>query len=424
MRHFVSVRPCCCLIALVCAGAAEAQIIFSKIADTTTPAPGSATTFSSFRFASISGDTMAFTAVPGSAAQSVFTGSVGSVGANLIAQPGTSAGADGVFQFSLGPVSAISGSNIVFFGTTSAGGQGIYAGIVGSTGASSVANNLTPSPANPSQHLSNFQGGPCVSGNNVVFACNGPTVSGIFTRTIGSSSLSVIADPNTPVPGQSVNFNSNFGGSPSISGNKVAFEGNWSSGSGVYTGTAGVTGASLIVDTMMQAPGAAANFSFFGIAMLSGTHLAYSARFSGGEGVYMSTFGSPGATRIVDNSMLIPGTSTAFGGFLNIAIGGDNVAFQENHGIFFADDGIISRVIGIGDPLFGSTVTSAHLGQDGYDDTTKQVAFDYVLASGERGVATAYVGLIPEPAMLCVPLIAHFLLRRRSAAPSRITPRA
>ena len=86
--------------------------------------------------------------------------------------------------------------------------------------------------------------------------------------------------------------------------------------------------------------------------------------------------------------------------------------------------GSFRRVIGIGDPLFGSTVTSAHLGQDGYDDATKQVAFDYVLASGERGVATAQVSAAPEPAMLSVPLIVHFLMRRRPATRSRITQRA
>ncbi len=428
MQRFTRVRACF-LTSLLCAGASQAQVLYSKIADTTTPAPGSATVFASFRSTSISGNTVAFTAMPvGSSTQCAYTGSVGSVGASLIAQPGTSAGADGVIQsiLALGPVSAISGSNIVFLGNTSAGGQGIYAGTVGSTGAASVANNLTPWPLNPSLHLNGFQGGPSVSGNNVVFACNGISVSGILTATIGSSGVSVIAAAGTPVPAQSVNF-TNFGGnggSPSISGSNVAFVGNWSGGSGIYTGTAGAAGANLIVDTSTQAPNAATNFTFFGIAMLSGTHLAYSARFTGGDGVYMSTFGSPGATRIVDSSMLIPGTSTNFGGFLNIAIGGDNIAFQENHGIFFADGGIVSPVIEIGDSLFGSTVTSAHLGQDGYDDATKRVVFDYVLASGEGGVATAYVGAIPEPTMLSVPLIVHFLLRRRRAARSRITQRA
>ena len=150
----------------------------------------------SFRSASISGNTVAFTAVPGSSPQSVYTASLGLAGASLIAQPGTSAGADGVFQsgISLGPVSAISGSNIVFVGSTSAGGQGVYAGAVGSTGALSVANNLTPWPPNPSLHLNGFQGGPSVSGNKVVFACSGISVSGIFTATIGSSGVSVIAD--------------------------------------------------------------------------------------------------------------------------------------------------------------------------------------------------------------------------------------
>jgi len=162
----------------------------------------------------------------------------------------------------------------------------------------------------------------------------------------------------------------------------------------------GVKGAHLVVDTTTPAPGSPGTFLSFGLAMLSETHLAFPARYTGGSGVFLSTLGIPGVTRIVDNSMLIPGTSTGFSNFRNLAIGGDNVVFHEDHGIFFFDDGVISPVIMIGDALFGSTVTNLHLGQLGYDDTTKQVVFIYELADAQMGVATADVSAIPEPTVL------------------------
>jgi hypothetical protein len=413
----------CCLLGLAYANAAHAQVTFGKIADNTTPRPGSTALFGGFRHASISGNTVAFTAFGTNTW--VYTGTVGSVGASLIAHLGTSAGSDGTFiNSSMGPVSAISANNIVFKGGTSLGGLGVYAGVVGSIGAGSVANNHTAWPTNPSLNLVNFEGGPSVSGDKVVFAVRGgngsAAANGIFTATIGSAGISVIADSTTPVPGQPLNFSSAFtsgqagdGGSPSISGNNVAFLGNWTDGGGIYTGTAGVRGASLIVDTTTPAPGTTANFIRFGIPVISGTNLAYAATYAGGSGVFMSTFGSTGATRIVDRTMLIPGTSTNFSGFLNVAISGDKIAFHEDHGIFFAGDGVVSRVILIGDTLFGSTVTSVHLGQNGYADPTKQVAFCYELANGERGLATAYVGAIPEPAMLSTLPIALASVWRR-----------
>jgi hypothetical protein len=133
----------------------------------------------------------------------------------------------------------------------------------------------------------------------------------------------------------------------------------------------------------------------------------------------MSTFGTAGARRVVDSSMFIPGTTTHFGFVWNVAIGGGDVAFYEidpsGSGIYFADDGsAVSQLVRTGDPLFGSTVTSLHLGQDGYDAATKRVAFNYELANGEAGVATAYVGSVPEPTMLGMSLMIPLLLRRRA----------
>lgn len=402
-------------VSAIVSNAAAAQVVFSKIADNSMVAPGGTATFSSFRHASISGNTVAFTSSAFSPLD-VFSATVGAPGASLVARPGSTAGSDGTFTSTGGPVSAISGDNIIFKGGTSSSPQGIYAGRVGAEGGVPVANWQTPWPSNPSINLQVFTGGPSVNGDNVVFAVRGTptTANGIFTATIGSPGVSVIADSTTQVPGQSVTFDPDLAGlvdagSPSISGDNVAFSGNWTGGAGIYTGTVGVRGATRIVDTTTPVPGGTGNFRLFGYPVVSGNNIAFSA----GAGIYMGEVGVFGANRIVHSDTVIPGTNFTIGSFLNIAIGGDNVAFESARGILFVDDGVITPVILKGDMLFGSSVTFVHFGQQGYDDTTKQIVFDYELANGERGVATAYVGAVPEPASLSALLATSLLIRRR-----------
>jgi hypothetical protein len=89
-------------------------------------------------------------------------------------------------------------------------------------------------------------------------------------------------------------------------------------------------------------------------------------------------------------------------------------------GIFVGPDIIADRVIATGDPLFGSTVTSATF-ENGYMLTDVvdrlndlgQIIFRYQLANGVSGIAVA--ALVPEPSALAclVGTTALFMRRRR-----------
>jgi PEP-CTERM motif len=76
----------------------------------------------------------------------------------------------------------------------------------------------------------------------------------------------------------------------------------------------------------------------------------------------------------------------------------------EGSGIFTGPDAVADRVIGTGDPLFGSTVTSLEFARQGLNDAG-QVAFVAQLADGRQVVVRAdpaQVGAVPEPSALAL----------------------
>ncbi|MDQ3439629.1 MAG: hypothetical protein M3478_04705 [Planctomycetota bacterium] len=84
-------------------------------------------------------------------------------------------------------------------------------------------------------------------------------------------------------------------------------------------------------------------------------------------------------------------------------------------GVYMAlGGGAVEKVIGIGDPLFGSTVTSVFMKTDALNDTG-EIALIYRLATGVRGVAIATP--VSEPHALTVTFGGLWLLacRRRSS---------
>ena len=68
-------------------------------------------------------------------------------------------------------------------------------------------------------------------------------------------------------------------------------------------------------------------------------------------------------------------------------------------GVFIGDGTVTSKVIGAGDPLFGSIVTGAGVSPHSLNDSG-QVAFYYELANGTTGIAIANPVPEPTPALL------------------------
>lgn len=135
------------------------------------------------------------------------------------------------------------------------------------------------------------------------------------------------------------------------------------------------------------------------------------------------TDGSAGVYKLVGTSTLTTVLDTVgdgfTGGFARSSANADgDIAFlatptSGGAGVYFLADGAASslaqRVIGVGDPLFGSTVTSVIITPRALNDSD-QVAYSYGLANGVRGIGVASV---PEPASLAVMALgAGGLLRR------------
>ena len=89
--------------------------------------------------------------------------------------------------------------------------------------------------------------------------------------------------------------------------------------------------------------------------------------------------------------------------------------------MFLGPDPVADKVIAIGDPLFGSTVTELDFDYDALNDHD-QIAFAYRLANDQTGVA---VVTVPEPgaaAALLLTAAAVVTARRRRPVRVRILP--
>ena len=129
--------------------------------------------------------------------------------------------------------------------------------------------------------------------------------------------------------------------------------------------------------------------------------------------------GSGAATALVDST---GGTFT--GNFVRTSANNDgDIAFMATPtgggtaGLYFLAEGAnpadAQRVVGIGDALFGSTISSFILAPRGLNDTDS-IAFSYNLSNGTRGLAVASV---PEPtSCLGASLLAVAALTRRRRA--------
>lgn len=130
----------------------------------------------------------------------------------------------GTFSLTQGAGPSISGQNVAFQAVS-----GIYAFINGSM--RKVADWNTAAP-NGGGNFNSFDpgnsGSPSISGENVTFLARTETLGwGIFAYTNGA--LEVVADANTPVPGETFNFSdvsvaSSGGAGPAISGRNVVFQ--------------------------------------------------------------------------------------------------------------------------------------------------------------------------------------------------------
>lgn len=143
----------------------------------------------------------------------------------------------------------------------------------------------------------------------------------------------------------------------------------------LYTGGAGKPITSVV---------GSGTFPFRGVINDSGSTVFYSTA-SGTSGLYIN--GASGTQPFVT----IGGEFTALSEVAAINNMGV-VAFigttSAGVGIYAGPDPVEDRLIGVGDALFGSTISSLELARHGLNDAG-QLAFEYALASGVEGIAVA-----------------------------------
>lgn len=383
----------------------SAVVTFSKVADLTTTAPGQGP-FTGFFAPAISGSNIAFSGTY-NGGRGIYTGSTGTTGAAKIVDIGDNAPGHGVYT-ALSQNPSVSGNNVLFSGPYE-GGSGIYTGKVGVTGAAKLVDTDDIVPAHGA--FTGF-GLPAISGNNVVFAGGNLSIGGIMTATVGATGATKIVDTADNAPGHGA-FTL-LANPPSISGSHVAFRGAYSGGEGIYTGSVGATGAAKIVDTGDNAPGHGAFTSFFIYPSISGNTVGFRGEYSGGSGIYTGIFGAAGAAKVVEPGDIAPGHGPITGFASFISVSGSNVAFRGYYSggssLYVATGGAggsWSAVLNTGDALFGSTVSEFGMGVFGYDNNA--IAFTYVLADGSNGIAVATIG-VPEPDSVVLGVVATGLL--------------
>jgi hypothetical protein len=400
----------------------RAQITFTNLVDNTMIAPGQSTNFTDFVGGCFSSNNFAILGAF-SGGEGIYTGSVGGSLNKIVDTssivPNRSTNFTGFYAREF---LSLSGNNVVFRGAYS-GGNGIYSGIVGSEGASRIVDTTVPVPRTAGTFLDFHD--LSVSGNNVVFT--GTTVSGppgIYSGSVGTTGASMIVDASTPVPGQPGLF-FDSGGGAKLSGNNFVLNGVTGFSGGIYTGSLGTTGLTIIADKNMPIPGGTGNFTSLSscIPVISGNTVA----FWGGNsnlGIYKGVVGATGVTRVADKNTPVPGEA---GNFTSIApysytIIGNNVAFSGNYaggnGTFIESSGGIIPVLKSGDTLFGSTVTNSFpILQNDALNALNSMGIRYNLADGRFGYALVNLpsASIPEPGTIALFLSGSvlFVVKRR-----------
>jgi hypothetical protein len=181
-----------------------------------------------------------------------------------------------------------------------------------------------------------------------------------------------IADKNTPIPGGVGSFQS-FG-SPSISGNNIAFQSyNFDNygrlkHQGIYVST-GLNGAlTKIADKNTLIPGGIGNFRTFGSQSISGNNMAfegygyYHYANVDQQGIYVTTPINGALTKFVDKNTLIPdftnkkyvGSPSISGSNIAFTIGeADETGYTEKRGIYAntGENGALIKIVGTNTPI-------------------------------------------------------------------------
>ena len=243
---------------------------------------------------------------------------------------------------------SIDGNNVVFVGLSNSNTTtGIYTSTISGLSLSKIADTTTTGTDSGTPLSSPFSTllTPSISGTNVAFRATTNSLAGIYTGSIGAVGGSLVAQQNDEAAELHEKITSAV--APSISGTNVVFFSNYAndgtggvSGSGLYAGTAGVhTTPAILADRLTTIPGRGTFTSFNNNLSVDGNLATFEARYSGGgNGIYTVKTDGTGGSLIADNNTPLPDHSGTFSlGLAAPVISGTNVAFSTGSGIYLSD---------------------------------------------------------------------------------------
>jgi hypothetical protein len=362
-----------------CTGVHAREYRFINVVDTTMASPTGGS-FTDFRNISIDGRAVAFIAGDTAVGHGVFTANDGKLTTIVRSrEPGLGNELSGFHNLD------ISGETVAFMSYTgNQSSEGILTGNGGPL--TTIAKRWdTPLGGLPVFGFIDLS----FDGDTVAFTSTRP---GIFGSTNGN--IALLAAPGDPAPLGI--FTSMY--SPKLSGNTLAFMGasksNYEYVDGIFTKTNGQV--ATIVKLWDPAPSGV--FEYFTHLSLSRNRVAFLGQFEDGNGIFTGN-GGP-LTTIVKRGD--PAPVGKFGEVVRPVICGNSVVFlgfyadefdQGGHGIFTGSGGPLTSVIGFGDPLFGSTVTTFFQFDTYYErdfaidpNGDGTLAFRYALADGRTAL--------------------------------------
>ena len=364
------------------------QFSFNLVADTSTAAPGSGASFSSFQDIAIDDGQVAF--VGGTAAEArsgiyLYDGGGVNVVADVFGSGGTpmlrnfrnnvSISGNEIAFFALDPGNSFPTTGRIYVQDVSPGGNlrtsvstdTLVPGLVG--GISGVTDDF--------DNIGSF----AVSNGTVIFTGDNqfpPFPGGVYVEQNGV--VSVVADSSTPIPGGNSNFDSFTG--VAIDGDNLFFS---------HITPSGVFNSNDDAITQLSASG--------GSFDVSGNNFAQTTQ----GGIVTSINGI--VSQPVTGSTLIPNRSVTFAGVDNVSLDGTNFAFTgldsfttaRREGLYAQINGSLVTVIEEGDTLGGLIVSDINLG--GFSDN--QIAFGVSFTDGSEAIFTTTVSeptsAVPEP---------------------------